>query len=92
MAFSFRQHNRTFRLHARSMAIAVFLVASGSNLQAQSLVEFTEQAQSYDAAWQSARAQLDATISQGAQAKAGLLPQVGIQAGTQYSDTRLLRK
>ena len=89
MAFSFRQHNRTFRLHARSMAIAVFLVASGSNLQAQSLVEFTEQAQSYDAAWQSARAQLDATISQGAQAKAGLLPQVGIQAGTQYSDTRL---
>ncbi|MBF6631465.1 MAG: TolC family outer membrane protein [Comamonas sp.] len=55
---------------------------------AQSLVQLTEQAQFHDAQWQSARAQLDATISQGAQAKAGLLPQVGLQAGTQYSDSR----
>lgn len=71
------------------IACAALLVGAPAAVQAQSLVQLTEQAQAHDAAWQSARAQLDATISKGAQAKAGLLPQVGIQAGSQYSETRV---
>lgn len=69
-------------------AIALAVTQLGVAVHAQSLVQLTEQAQLHDAPWQSARAQLDATISQSAQAKAGLLPQVGLQAGTQYSDSR----
>jgi outer membrane protein len=77
--------------HPALRGVAAAVLASGwlSLAQAQSLVQLTEQAQTYDAAWQSARAQLDATISKGAQAKAGLLPRIGIQAGSQYSETRV---
>lgn len=91
MAFSFGQHFIFLqRTTMRDIAVAAAISASGwSAAQAQSLVQLTEQAQTYDAAWQSARAQLDATISKGAQAKAGLLPQIGIQAGSQYSETRV---
>lgn len=91
MAFSFGQHFIFLqRTSMRHIALAAAISASGwSAAQAQSLVQLTEQAQTYDAAWQSARAQLDATISKGAQAKAGLLPQIGIQVGSQYSETRV---
>lgn len=90
MVFSFGQCGRFFcRPSLRSVALAALTASSWAGAQAQSLVQMTEQAQIYDAAWQSARAQLDATISQGAQAKAGLLPRIGIQAGSQYSDTRV---
>ncbi|CAB5650561.1 TolC family outer membrane protein [Comamonas aquatica] len=77
--------------HPALRGVAAAVLASGwlSLAQAQSLVQLTEQAQTYDAAWQSARAQLDATISKGAQAKASLLPRIGIQAGSQYSETRV---
>ena len=77
--------------HPALRCVAAAVLASGwlSLAQAQSLVQLTEQAQTYDAAWQSARAQLDATISKGAQAQAGLLPRIGIQAGSQYSETRV---
>lgn len=77
--------------HPALRGVAAAVLASGwlSLAQAQSLVQLTEQAQTYDAAWQSARAQLDATISKGAQAQAGLLPRIGIQAGSQYSETRV---
>lgn len=79
----------SFRPALRCVAAAVLASGWLSLAQAQSLVQLTEQAQTYDAAWQSARAQLDATISKGAQAKAGLLPRIGIQAGSQYSETRV---
>lgn len=71
------------------LAVAAIAVCSLHAAMAQSLVQITELAQAHDAAWQSARAQLDASISQGAQAKAGLLPQIGVQAGSQYSETRV---
>ena len=79
----------SFRPALRCVAAAVLASGWLSLAQAQSLVQLTEQAQTYDAAWQSARAQLDATSSKGAQAKAGLLPRIGIQAGSQYSETRV---
>ena len=92
MAFSFGQRSLSFlqMQHCiRPVALAGLLACTLGASQAQSLVQLTEHAQSNDAAWQSARAQLDATIYKGEQAKAGLLPQIGIQAGSQYSDTRI---
>lgn len=91
MVFSVGQHIcRALRPAMGRIACAALLACvQTAAVQAQSLVQLTEQAQAYDAAWQSARAQLDATISKGAQAQAGLLPQVGIQAGSQYSETRV---
>lgn len=77
-----------FRFSLNHLACAAVLCCT-SAAHAQSLVELTEQAQTYDAAWQSARAQYEATLSQSAQAKAGLLPQIGIQAGSQYNETRV---
>ena len=56
---------------------------------AQSLVQLTEEAMTHDAAWQATRAALDAAIHRGEQARAGLLPSVGLQASTQYSDSRV---
>jgi len=57
--------------------------------QAQSLMQMVEQASGYDAQWQSARANLVAAFSRGEQARAGLLPQVGLQAQSQYSHTAI---
>lgn len=78
-----------FRFSLSHLACAAALCCAWPAAQAQSLVELTERAQTYDAAWQSARAQYEATLSQSAQAKAGLLPQIGIQAGSQYNETRV---
>lgn len=90
MVFSFGQRSFfSFPPRWSRLAWAAFAVCSLQAAQAQSLVQITEWAQAHDAAWQSARAQLDASISQGAQAKAGLLPQIGVQAGSQYSETRV---
>lgn len=90
MVFSFGQ--RSFSSPYRRLSgltLAAMTACTLGTAQAQSLVQLTEQAQAHDAAWQSARAQLDATISQGAQTKAGLLPQIGVQAGSQYNETRV---
>lgn len=90
MVFSFGQHNSGSLLPAlRAIASAACLLCTLGSVHAQSLVELTEQAQSHDAAWQSARAQFDAALSKSAQAKSGLLPQIGIQAGSQYSESWL---
>ena len=65
------------------------MVGSSAAVHAQSLQVLTQQAQGFDAAWQSAQAQYSASLSQSAQSKAALLPQAGVQLGQQYSDTRL---
>ncbi|MBP6599254.1 MAG: TolC family outer membrane protein [Giesbergeria sp.] len=46
--------------------------------QAQSLVELLNAARSYDAPWQSAKAQLDASIARADQARAGLRPSAAL--------------
>jgi outer membrane protein len=90
MVFSFGQHSVSFAVcQLGRVALAAIAASALSTGHAQNLVQVTEQAQNHDPAWRSARAQLDASISQGAQAKAGLLPQVALQAGSQYSDTRV---
>lgn len=53
--------------------------------QAQSLVELTERARSFDATWQARQAETDAAYSRAEQARAGLLPSVGLQAGASYA-------
>lgn len=78
-------------MRAATAWLAMALACAGCAIfpaHSQSLVQLTEQAQAFDANWRSQRAALDAAISRGAQAKAGLLPQAGVQLGSQYSDTR----
>ena len=46
--------------------------------QAESLLELYEMARSFDAAWQSAKAQYDANVARAEQSKAGILPSVNL--------------
>jgi len=73
-----------FRLLPLALALAgaIALPARG-----QSLITLYEAARDYDATWQAARAQYDASLARAAQAKAGILPSVGLSAGA--SHTRL---
>ncbi len=68
-----------------SLRIFLVFVTLGTSLavpaQAQSLSQLLEQARGYDAAWQSARAQLDASTSRADQARAGLLPSAALSGG-----------
>ena len=89
MVFSFGQRSLSFKQPLRPLVLGGCLAFAWTVTHAQSLLQLTEQAQAHDATWQSARAQLDATIYKSEQAKAGLLPHIGIQAGSQYSDTRI---
>ena len=59
-----------------------------ASANAQSLLELVEQARGYDAPWQSAKAQYDATLSRAEQARAGLLPSVAAQAGVSTAHTQ----
>jgi len=47
----------------------------------QSLLDLYQAARGYDATYQAARAQYDASLARAAQAKAGILPAVGLSAG-----------
>ena len=68
-----------------SLRLFLVSVSLGATLavpaQAQSLSQLLEQARGYDAAWQSARAQVDASISRADQARAGLLPSAALSGG-----------
>ena len=74
-----------FRLLSLSLALGAVLMAPA---QAQSLVELLNAARSYDAPWQSAKAQLDASVARADQARAGLLPSAALSSGLSrtYSD------
>ncbi len=63
---------------------AVFALAVAVPARAQSLLQLYDAAQGYDAAFQSARANAQAAQARADQARAGLLPQVGLQAGAQH--------
>ncbi len=73
----------------RRLLVLGCAAAISAGVQAQNLLQMAEQASGYDAPWQSARANLDAAIHRGAQARAGLLPQVGLQAQSQYGRTEI---
>ena len=73
----------TFRLSAPlRLACALCACALFSHsASSQSLVDLYNAATGFDAALQSARAQLEASTARADQARAGLLPQLGLQAG-----------
>ncbi len=79
---------RHFSLPVLSLALGAALAAPA---QAQSLQEMVESARTYDTAWQSARAQLDAAARRADQARAGLLPSAGLTAGLSRANVDLSR-
>ncbi|MBS0301035.1 MAG: TolC family outer membrane protein [Proteobacteria bacterium] len=76
--------------HWHALALAA-LLAGAVPAQAQSLLQLYESARGYDASVQSALAQAQAAQARADQARAGLLPQLGLQAGAQrnVADTRV---
>ena len=72
-----RKHiSRTRTLAATLLLGGLMALPAG----AQSLVELYESALAYDAAFQSARSQYEATVARAEQSRAGLLPTVGLAA------------
>ena len=72
--------------------LAMLLLWGAATAQAQSLRQLYEAALGYDATYQSALASARASQARADQARAGLLPQVGMQAGAQHnwSETSVL--
>jgi len=68
---------KTFRLLPLTLAVGAALALP---VQAQSLFDLYESARGFDAAFQSAKAQYDANLHKADQAKANLLPTVGLTA------------
>jgi outer membrane protein len=54
--------------------------------RAQSLLDLYQSAKTFDASYQSAKSQFDANLAKGEQAKAALLPSVGLSAGINRVD------
>jgi outer membrane protein len=70
------------RLLPLSAALAsLFATLLALPAQGQTLNELYDSARGFDATYQGARAQYDATVARAAQAKAGILPAVGLTAG-----------
>jgi len=70
------------RLLPLSAALAsLFATLLASPAQGQTLNELYDSARGFDATYQGARAQYEATVARAAQAKAGILPAVGLTAG-----------
>jgi outer membrane protein len=74
---------KSFRLLPLVIALAM---AGGTPARAESLLELYESARAYDATWQSAKAQYDATLFRAEQARAGVLPTANLGAGLSRSD------
>ena len=77
----------------RPLSLSLLSLALGAALSApahaQSLLELVESARTYDTAWQSARAQLDAAGRKADQARAGLLPSAALTGGLTRSNVEL---
>jgi outer membrane protein len=75
----------SFRLLPVPAILAAALAALTAPAHAQSLLELYQSARSYDAAWQSAKAQYDANLYRAEQARAGLLPSANLSLGVSRS-------
>ncbi|RPE72741.1 outer membrane protein [Tibeticola sediminis] len=64
----------------RLAAVAVCALMAAAPLRAQSLLDVYEAARGYDASYQAALAQRDATLARAEQARAAILPTVGVGA------------
>jgi len=74
---------KTLRLLPLTLAISTWLALP---VQAQSLADLYQAAKTYDTTYQSAKHQYDATLAKGEQAKAGLLPTVGVSSAINRSN------
>lgn len=74
---------KLFRLLPLSAALAVTFVLPA---QAQSLVELYNAAKGFDASYQSAKLQFDASLAKAAQARAGTLPSAGLSMSANLVD------
>lgn len=78
------------RLLPLSAALAsLFATLLALPAQGQTLNELYESARGFDATYQGARAQYDATVARAAQAKAGILPAVGLTAGASRNNLEI---
>ncbi len=79
----------------RPLSLSILTLALGAALcapaQAQSLLQLVESARTYDTAWQSTRAQLDAAARRADQARAGLLPSAALTGGLTRSNVELTK-
>ncbi|MBY0463536.1 MAG: TolC family protein, partial [Burkholderiales bacterium] len=69
------------RLNALALTVGLVCSVLGAPAQAQSLVTLFEAARDFDASFQSAKSAYDAAVAKADQARAGLLPTVGLSAG-----------
>ncbi|MBA2674585.1 TolC family outer membrane protein [Ramlibacter sp.] len=67
------------------LSLALGAAFAGLPARAQSLVELYDAARVYDANWQSAKSQYDASVFRAEQAKAGLLPSANLSVGVSRS-------
>lgn len=69
----------------RTALWALVMLGAATSAQAQSLVELFDAARGFDATYLSARSQYEADLARAAQARAGLLPQVGLAAAASWA-------
>ncbi|MFT7401202.1 MAG: outer membrane protein, partial [Hydrogenophaga sp.] len=74
------------RLSRLASAATLALLGLTTGAQAQSLAEVYQSARGFDATYLSARSQFDASVARADQARAGLLPQVGLGAGANWTN------
>ena len=77
-------HRRPFPLSRLALG-AVLALGAATSAQAQSLVELYEAARGFDATYLAARSQYDANLFRAEQARAGLLPEVGLGAAASWA-------
>ncbi|MDD5335652.1 MAG: TolC family outer membrane protein [Rhodoferax sp.] len=76
-----------FRLLPLFVAVSAALTVP---VQAQSLVDLYQSARGFDASYQSAKSQYDATLAKAAQAKAAILPTAGLALGVSRSTQEVI--
>jgi outer membrane protein len=77
----------TFRLLPLSIAVSAALALP---VQAQSLVNLYESARGFDATYQSAKSQYDATLAKADQARAAVLPSANLSLGASRSSQEII--
>lgn len=73
----------------RTASTLLAMLAFAPLAQSQSLIELAERARGFDAVWQARQAETDAAYSRSEQARAGLLPSVGLQLGANHARTEV---
>ena len=78
-------------LSLNSISIAASLLLTAGMTQAQNLTELYQAASTYDATYQSAKSQYEANLARAEQAKAGLLPTVGLTANLSGTNADVIK-